>query len=293
MKLILLGPPGAGKGTQAKRLVDRHGIVQLSTGDMLRAEIAAGTKLGLRVKDIMAKGALVPDDVVVDIVSERIDKPDARKGFILDGFPRTVPQALALNRMLKGKGLKLDAVIELKVDFGILDQRIATRIAETKAQGGAPRADDDPEVLKQRVDAYRETMPPVIDYYRLEGALTSVDGMASIPEVASAIDQALGSSHGRLKAAAKRPAEKKAAPKAVEKAVKKVAKQASNKQVSEQAPAKKARTSAKKVTEAARKASAKAPKGGAKGTKRGARVGKAPAKMATKTASKTRRTAGR
>jgi adenylate kinase len=214
MKLILLGPPGAGKGTQAQRLVDKYGIVQLSTGDMLRAEIAAGTELGLRVKDIMARGALVPDNIVVDIVSERIDQPDARKGFILDGFPRTVPQALALDRMLKGKGLKLDGVIELKVDFGILEKRIESRIAETKARGGALRADDDPEVLKQRVEAYREQMPPVIDYYRLEGSLKSVDGMASIPAVASAIDRALdGSSQGRSKAAVKRPTEKKATPK--------------------------------------------------------------------------------
>ena len=194
MKLILLGPPGAGKGTQAQRLVDKHGIVQLSTGDMLRAEIAAGTDLGLRVKDVMARGLLVPDDVVVAIVAERIDQPDARKGFILDGFPRTVPQALALDHMLKGKGLKLDGVIELKVDFGVLEKRIQSRIADTKARGGALRSDDDPEVLKQRVEAYREQMPPVIDYYRLEGSLTAVDGMASIPEVASAIDQALGGS---------------------------------------------------------------------------------------------------
>jgi adenylate kinase len=197
MKLILLGPPGAGKGTQAQRLVEKHGIVQLSTGDMLRAEIAAGSELGLRVKDIMALGKLVPDDVVVEIVSERIDQPDARKGFILDGFPRTVPQALALDRMLKGKGLKLDGVIELKVDFEILEKRIESRVAETKARGGTLRADDDPEVLKRRVEAFRQEMPPVIDYYRLEGSLKSVDGMASIPEVASAIDQLLdGSSQG-------------------------------------------------------------------------------------------------
>jgi adenylate kinase len=198
MKLILLGPPGAGKGTQAQRLVQKHGIVQLSTGDMLRAEIGAGTELGLRVKDIMARGKLVPDDVVVEIVSERIDQPDAGKGFILDGFPRTVEQALALDRMLKGKGLKLDGVIELKVDFGVLEKRIASRIAETKARGAALRADDDPEVLKARVEAYREQMPPVIDYYRLEGSLKSVDGMAPIPEVASAIDRVLdGASQGQ------------------------------------------------------------------------------------------------
>jgi adenylate kinase len=213
MRLILLGPPGAGKGTQAQRLAQKHRIPQLSTGDMLRAEIEAGTELGLRVKDIMARGDLVPDDVVVAIVSERIDKPDAKKGFILDGFPRTVKQALALDRMLKGKGLKLDAVIELKVDLGILQKRIENRIAETKARGEALRSDDDPEKLKRRVEIYRE-QAPMIDYYRLEGGLKTVDGMASIPEVASAIDRALGgSSKSSPKAAARKPAEKKAVPK--------------------------------------------------------------------------------
>ncbi len=135
MRLILLGPPGAGKGTQAQRLVAKHGLVQLSTGDMLRAAVNAGTPVGLRAKELMARGELVPDDVVVAIVSDRIDEPDARKGFILDGFPRTVPQAHALERMLREKGLKLDAVIELKVDEGILLKRIEKRIAETKARG--------------------------------------------------------------------------------------------------------------------------------------------------------------
>jgi adenylate kinase len=135
MRLILLGPPGAGKGTQAQRLVQKHGIVQLSTGDMLRAAVKAGSAVGLRAKDIMARGELVPDEVVVTIVSDRVDEADARKGFILDGFPRTVPQAVALERMLKEKGLKLDGVIELKVDAGILQKRIASRIADAKARG--------------------------------------------------------------------------------------------------------------------------------------------------------------
>jgi adenylate kinase len=191
MRLILLGPPGAGKGTQAQRLVQKHGIVQLSTGDMLRAAVKAGTPVGLRAKDIMARGELVPDDVVVAIVADRIEQPDARKGFILDGFPRTVPQAVALDRMLKEKGLNLDAVIELKVDGGILHQRIANRIEEARARGEALRPDDDPEVLKRRIEAYRDQTAPLVDYYRWQGSLRTVDGMAAIPEVARAIDQAL------------------------------------------------------------------------------------------------------
>jgi adenylate kinase len=191
MRLILLGPPGAGKGTQAQRLVQKHGIVQLSTGDMLRAAVNAGTPVGLRAKDIMARGELVPDDVVVAIVADRIDLPDAKNGFILDGFPRTVPQAVALDRMLKEKGLALDGVIELKVDGSILHQRIANRVAQARARGETLRSDDDSGVLKRRIEAYHEQTAPLVDYYRWQGPLKSVDGMAPIPVVASQIDRAL------------------------------------------------------------------------------------------------------
>jgi len=252
MRLILLGPPGAGKGTQAQRLVEKHGIVQLSTGDMLRAAVNAGTSVGLRAKDIMARGELVPDEVVVAIVSHRIDQADARKGFILDGFPRTVPQAVALDRMLKEKGLRLDAIIELRVDAGILQQRIATRIEQAKARGEALRTDDDPEVLRRRVEAYREQTAPLVDYYRWQGNLKSVDGMASIPDVAKAIDRA-------LRAEPAKPAK----PKKVEEAVAKKAKPAGK-------PAKvpKPKVVARKVTA---KLARPASKGRIKGTPRTAR----------------------
>src|SRR5262245_62087883 len=185
MRLILLGPPGAGKGTQAQRLVAKHGLLQLSTGDMLRAAVEAGTPIGLRAKEMMARGELVPDEMVVAIVSERIDEPDARNGFILDGFPRTVPQAHALDRMLKEKGLKL------KVDEGVLLKRIKKRIAEMKARGEMLREDDDPEVLRRRLSAYRDQTAPLVTYYQLQSVLRSVDGMSPIPEVSSAIDRVL------------------------------------------------------------------------------------------------------
>ncbi len=191
MRLILLGPPGAGKGTQAQRLVQKHGIVQLSTGDMLRSAVKAGTLVGLRAKAIMDRGELVPDEIVVSIVSDRIGEPDATNGFILDGFPRTVPQAVALDKMLKEKGLKLDGVIELKVDSSILQQRIENRMRESAARGEPLRSDDDPEVLKRRVDAYKEQTAPLVDYYRWQGTLRSVDGMAPIDEVEGAVHRAL------------------------------------------------------------------------------------------------------
>jgi adenylate kinase len=193
MRLILLGPPGAGKGTQALRLVAKYGIVQLSTGDMLRAAVKAGTPIGRQAKEIMASGGLVPDNVVVDIVGQRIEHPDARKGFILDGFPRTVPQAAALDRMLATRGIDLDAVIELRVDEDALMRRIETRIAEMKSRGEALRDDDNPEVLHNRLQAYREQTAPLITYYRQQGVLRTVNGMAPIADVTAAIDNALPS----------------------------------------------------------------------------------------------------
>ncbi|MCZ7657379.1 MAG: adenylate kinase [Xanthobacteraceae bacterium] len=191
MRLILLGPPGAGKGTQAQRLVDRYGIVQLSTGDMLRAAVKAGTEVGLRAGDIMARGELVPDEIVVAIIADRIAEPDARNGFILDGFPRTVAQAEALDRLLAERDLTLDAVVELKVDEAILLKRVETRVAQAQARGEAVRADDNPEALKIRLDAYRRQTAPLIDYYWEKGNLRTVDGMAPIDEVAAALVRAL------------------------------------------------------------------------------------------------------
>jgi adenylate kinase len=191
MRLILLGPPGSGKGTQAQRLVHRHGIVQLSTGEMLRAAVAAETPVGLKAKDLMAGGALVPDEIVVGIISDRIDQPDAAKGFILDGFPRTVPQAEALDELLKHKHLKLDAVVELRVNESALLQRVETRAAETRARGEEVRIDDTPEVLIKRLAAYRSQTEPLIHYYSERRKLLTVDGMMTIEEVTREINRIL------------------------------------------------------------------------------------------------------
>ncbi len=191
MRLILLGPPGAGKGTQAARLARNLGIPQLSTGDMLRAAVAAGTPIGLKAKAVMDSGALVPDEIVVAIINDRIEEADAKPGFILDGFPRTLAQAGALEDMLAGKGLKLDAAIELKVDAAKLVDRIVNRAAEAKAAGQPPRNDDDPEVFKSRLAAYERDTAAVTPFYRERGLLHEVEGMAPVDEVARAIDAVL------------------------------------------------------------------------------------------------------
>ena len=183
MRIILLGPPGAGKGTQSARMRERYGIPQLSTGDMLRAAVAACTPIGLRAKAVMDRGDLVSDDIVVGIVADRIEEADARRGFILDGFPRTVAQAEALDAMLAAKGLKLDCVVELKVDQTKLVARITKRADETRARGEPVRRDDDPEVFQTRLDAYRVQTSPLSDYYAAKGALRMVDGMKPIDTV--------------------------------------------------------------------------------------------------------------
>jgi adenylate kinase len=208
MRLILLGPPGSGKGTQAQRLVHRHGIVQLSTGEMLRAAVAAQTPVGLKAKDIMASGGLVPDEIVVGIISDRLDQPDAARGFILDGFPRTVPQAQALDELLKKKHMKLDAVVELRVNESALLQRVETRVAEMRARGEEVRIDDTQEVLTKRLASYRSLTEPLIHYYSERRKLLTVDGMMTIEHVTREINRilaAIGAVEAKA-AAAKRTA---------------------------------------------------------------------------------------
>ncbi len=192
MRMILLGPPGAGKGTQAVRLVERLGIPQLSTGDMLRAAVAAGTPVGLQAKAVMDRGELVSDGIVFGIIADRIEEADARQGFILDGFPRTVAQAQAFDAMLTDKGLKLDAVIEFKVNETELVDRIVRRARDTEARGEPVRKDDNPEVFKTRLEAYRSQTAPLSAYYQGKGMLKTVDGMKSVDEVTAAIRDILG-----------------------------------------------------------------------------------------------------
>lgn len=252
MRLILLGPPGSGKGTQALRLVAKHGIVQLSTGEMLRAAVAAETPVGLQAKDIMANGGLVPDEVVVGIISDRIEQPDAKKGFILDGFPRTVPQAVALDELLKKKHLKLDAVVELRVNESALLERVEKRAEETRARGEEVRADDTPEVLTKRLAQYRSMTEPLIHYYSERRKLATVDGMMTIEQVTREVNRilaAVGAVEPRASANAAAPARK--ATGGARKTSKKAAKTAKK-------AAKPARKAAKKASKPANKAGRKA-----------------------------------
>jgi adenylate kinase len=286
MRIILLGPPGSGKGTQAQLLVQRYGIVQLSTGEMLRAAVTAGTPVGLKAKEIMASGGLVPDDVVVGIISDRIDQPDAKNGFILDGFPRTVPQAEALDELLKHKHLKLDAVIELRVNESALLNRVETRVAQMRERGEEVRLDDTPEVLTKRLASYRSQTEPLIHYYSERRKLSTIDGMMAIDEVTRAIHRqllALGAvepkthSRTRARSAAKAALAKKA--RAAKKSAKKPSRTAKKAAKSAKKAGKKAVTGAKKaVKKAGKKATNK------KTTKKTAK--KAVKKGAKKTAKK-------
>src|SRR6202166_5138966 len=212
MRLILLGPPGSARGTQAQRLVHRYGIVQLSTGEMLRAAVAAQTPVGLKAKDIMASGSLVPDDIVVRIISDRLDQPDAARGFILDGFPRTVPQAQALDDLLKKKRMKLDAVIELRVNESALLQRVENRVAQMRARGEEVRVDDTPEVLTKRLPSYRSLTEPLIHYYSERRKLLTVDGMMTIEHVTREINRILAAIGAVEAKAAKKAAGRAAKP---------------------------------------------------------------------------------
>ena len=277
MRLILLGPPGSGKGTQAQRLIHRYGIVQLSTGEMLRAAVAAQTPVGLKAKDIMAAGGLVPDDIVVGIISDRLDQPDAAKGFILDGFPRTVPQAEALDELLRKKRLKLDAVIELRVNESALVERVEKRAEETRARGEEVRVDDTAEVLIKRLASYRALTEPLIHYYSERRKLLTVDGMMTIEHVTHEI--------GRILAAIGAVGSK--APKKAAKRVAGVssARRSSGKKASK-SPAKAGRTAAKRAKKAPSRSSRKAAAGSRKPlVVRGRKTGRRPLKRVRKRSS--------
>src|SRR5882757_6843341 len=265
MRLILLGPPGAGKGTQAQRLVQKHGIVQLSTGEMLRAAVAAQTPIGLQAKDIMASGALVPDEMVISIISDRLDQPDMNNGFILDGFPRTVPQAEALDELLKKKHIKLDAVVELRVNESALLNRVESRVAEMRARGEEVRIDDTPEVLSKRLASYRSLTEPLIHYYSERRKLLTVDGMMTIEHVTREINRILAAIGAtETKTAQKAAAAKKGAKKAV-----KPPSRAGGKTAKGSKKAAKAfRKAGKPVAKKAKKASRKVPAGSRIGTAR-------------------------
>ena len=271
MRLILLGPPGAGKGTQAQRLVQRYGIVQLSTGEMLRAAVAAGTPVGLQARDIMASGALVPDDIVIGIISERLDQPDARKGFILDGFPRTVPQAEALDALLKKKHIKLDAVVELRVNESALLARVESRVAEMLARGEQVRVDDTPEVLSKRLASYRSLTEPLIHYYSERRKLLTVDGMMTIEHVTREINRilaAIGAVDARLKA---KTAKKAAARGSGKAAGKGTGSSADRGKKASGAVAKAGKRASKAAKPAGRKAAARPARRGAKSAKKSAK----------------------
>ncbi|GGY40553.1 adenylate kinase [Parvularcula lutaonensis] len=193
MIVIFLGPPGAGKGTQAKMIAARRGIPQLSTGDMLRAAIAAGTELGKKCQSIMAAGDLVSDEIVTGIISERIDMDDCKSGFLLDGFPRTVRQAELLEEILEEKGRQVDVVLELRVDDEELVNRLKSRVEETKAAGGEVREDDNEETFRKRLSIYNEQTAPLIPFYEKRGLVKVIDGMKPIDEVTAEIEAALDS----------------------------------------------------------------------------------------------------
>jgi len=191
LNLVLFGPPGAGKGTQAKILSEKRGLPQLSTGDMLRAAVAAGSELGKKVESILARGELVSDEIVIGIIAERLDRPDCARGAIFDGFPRTIAQAEALDRLLESRGKKINLAIELKVNDESLLQRAENRVQEMRAAGKTPRPDDTPGTLKNRLVIYYKNTAPLIVYYRNRGKLKPVDGMASIPDVSQVIAEVI------------------------------------------------------------------------------------------------------